>query len=57
MDDEERPTVRPSLGAVLGNWHNSDLPFFSRMETALRNNWTKMRTMQNCCGNLGEPGC
>ncbi len=55
--DEERPTVRPSLGAWISNWHNSDLPFFSRMETALRNNWTKIRTMQNCCGNLGEPGC
>ena len=57
MVDEKRPPVRPSLSAWLRNWHDSGLPFFRRLETALRNNWTKMRTMQNCCGNLGEPGC
>ncbi len=54
---EERPQVRPSLRASFGNWRESDLPFFSKLGVAFRNNWTKMRTRKNCCGNLGQPGC
>jgi hypothetical protein len=23
----------------------------------LANNWTKIRTRQNCCGHPGQPGC
>jgi hypothetical protein len=54
---EEEPRVKPSLGAVLTNWRRSDLPFLSKLQVSLRNNWTKARTRQNCCGNLGDPGC
>ncbi len=52
---QERP--RPSLSDALTNWRESSLPFFSRMGKTMRNNWTKLRTRQNCCGNYGEPGC
>ncbi len=54
---ENRPRARPSLGAFFSNWRQSDLPFFSRLGALLRNNWTKVRTRQNCCGNPGQPGC
>ncbi len=54
---EERPPVEPSLGAARATWRKSDLPFFSKLRVALQNNWTKVRTRQNCCGNLGGPGC
>jgi len=39
------------------NWRQSSLPFFGRMGMAMRNNWTKIRTRQNCCGNYGQAGC
>ncbi len=54
---EQPPRVRPSFRAVTSNWRESDLPFFRKLRVALGNNWTKIRTRQNCCGNLGEPGC
>ncbi len=49
--------MRPSLGAVVTNWRRSDLPFFTKLRMTLANNWTKLRTRRNCCGNLGQPGC
>ncbi len=54
---EERPRIRPSMSASFANWGESNLPFFEKLQLAMRNNWTKMRTRQNCCGNLGQPGC
>ncbi len=54
---EERPRVRPSLRALTANWGNSDLPFFGKLRVAVSNNWRKARTRENCCGNLGQPGC
>ena len=60
MSDEqpdEQPTITPSFRVSMANWRESDLPFFRKLGTAMRNNWTKLRTRQNCCGNLGEPGC
>ena len=54
---EEDPGVRPSLRNARTNWRQSELPFFSKLPLALCNNWIKLRTRQNCCGNLGQPGC
>ena len=54
---DERPNVQPSLRDARTNWRQSALPFFSKMRMALGNNWTKLRTRQNCCGNFGQPGC
>jgi len=52
---EERP--QPSLRDARTNWRASSLPFLSKLRLALRNNWTKLRTRQDCCGNYGQPGC
>jgi hypothetical protein len=49
--------TKPSPRAFLDNWRKSDLPFFKRLRVALRNEWKKIRTGQQCCGNYGEPGC
>ncbi|MEO8538975.1 MAG: hypothetical protein ABI577_04480 [bacterium] len=48
---------RQSLGNVLTNWREYDAPFGTKLKLLLRNNWTKVRTRSNCCGNDGEPGC
>lgn len=50
-------TGGPSFGALVTNWRDYDAPFGTKLRLALRNNWTKLRTRQNCCGNEGEPGC
>lgn len=48
---------RPSFRAVISNWRTYDAPFWTKLRLAARNNWTKLRTRQNCCGHEGEPGC
>ncbi len=47
----------PSLAAVLANWREYEGSFGEKLRLALRNNWIKIRTRSDCCGNLGEPGC
>ncbi len=32
-------------------------PLGRKLRLLLRNNWTKIRTRSDCCGNHGEPGC
>jgi hypothetical protein len=49
--------TRPSLGNSRANWRESSEPFLSKLGLTLRNNWTKLRTRRNCCGNYGQPGC
>ena len=48
---------RPNFAAVWANWREYAAPFGTKLKMLLRNNWTKMRTRSNCCGNDGEPGC
>jgi hypothetical protein len=48
---------RPGFRAVVSNWREYDAPFATKLRLALRNNWRKLRTRSNCCGNEGEPGC
>ena len=55
MPDE--PKVRTSMRDAMTNWQQSDLPFLSKAGLAMRNNFIKLRTRRNCCGNYGQPGC
>jgi hypothetical protein len=48
---------RPSLRSSVTNWREYDAPFRTKLRLLLRNNWKKVRTHSNCCGNDGEPGC
>jgi hypothetical protein len=54
-DNGGRP--RPSLHAVLSNWRTYEASFAAKLRMALANNFTKLRTRKDCCGNLGQPGC
>jgi hypothetical protein len=45
------------MKAMLSNWTTYDAPFGTKLRMAVSNNWTKIRTRQNCCGNPGQPGC
>jgi hypothetical protein len=56
MSDRE-PPVRPSLRDSMTNWRESSLPFLSKLRLTARNNFIKLRTRRNCCGNYGQPGC
>jgi hypothetical protein len=33
------------------------MPLRRKLHLFLRNNWLKIRTRSDCCGNHGEPGC
>lgn len=48
---------RPSLRESLHNWSYSEEPFLRKVRLVARNEWKKLRTLRNCCGNIGEPGC
>ena len=48
---------RGSLGGTITNWRGYDAPFATKLRLLVRNNWTKLRKRQGCCGNDGEPGC
>ena len=66
MDDSEGKTHdhdrsasskrRPSMRAVFTNM-KVKMPLRRKLYLVFRNNWIKIRTRQNCCGHLGEPGC
>ncbi|MEE8470774.1 MAG: hypothetical protein V3S51_05535 [Dehalococcoidia bacterium] len=47
---------RPSIGAVFTNLR-APMPLRRKSWLAMRNNWIKIKTRSNCCGNYGEPGC
>jgi hypothetical protein len=48
---------QPSFRALVTNWRTYDAPFATKLRLLLRNNWTKVQTRSDCCGNYGEPGC
>jgi len=49
--------ARPSARAIIANWRSFEGPFHVKLRLAVRNNWIKIRTRSDCCGNYGEPGC
>jgi hypothetical protein len=46
----------PSLRSVFSNM-GAPMPLCQKLERIVVNNWTKIRTLSNCCGHAGEPGC
>ena len=48
---------RPSLAAFVANQRNAGLPWRRTLALIAANTWRKLRAGQNCCGNLGQPGC
>src|SRR5437763_859559 len=59
-DDEARTYRRDVRDELRDSWRNFreyDAPFTKKVGMVFSNNWKKVRTRQNCCGNLGQPGC
>ena len=48
---------RPSLGQVVRNFRAFDAPFHTKLGMFLKTHWTKVRRLDDCCGNDGQPGC
>ncbi len=48
---------RPSFRAFFSNFDDYDVPIDKKIRMAVRNNLKKIRTMSECCGHPGEPGC
>lgn len=54
MCEEEK--TRPSPRAFFTNLAGPE-PLTRKLRLLLRNNWLKLKYLQNCCGHPGEPGC
>ena len=48
---------RPSPVWYWRNWYHSTLETMVRTRVAARNHLIKLRKLERCCGNYGEPGC
>jgi hypothetical protein len=48
----DRPDPRASLTNL-----RRPMPLRQKLRLIARNNWIKIRTRSDCCGNHGEPGC
>lgn len=47
---------RPSISSFFTNLQ-APMPWGRKVRLLVRNNWIKLRSRRNCCGNYGEPGC
>jgi hypothetical protein len=48
---------RGSVGQSWQIWRESEEPFLKKIRLGFKNQFIKMRTLKDCCGNYGEPGC
>ena len=46
-----------SIGEFWQVWRTSDEHFLTKTRLAIKNQLIKARTLSDCCGNYGEPGC
>jgi hypothetical protein len=47
---------RPNAKAVIENL-KVRMPLFRKLWLVMKNSVLKIKKVQNCCGNPGEPGC
>lgn len=47
---------KPDIKVFFTNLKSS-IPWYEKIYKLFRNNFKKIITLKNCCGNLGEPGC
>ena len=48
---------RPDPARRWRNWYHSTLETMERTRIAAGNHWYKIRHLEGCCGNHGQPGC
>ena len=46
----------PSFADTIANLRNARHPL-AALRGIVVNNWIKLRRLDNCCGNYGDPGC
>ena len=49
--------MRDELRVSWQNFRDYDAPLTTKIRMVIANNAKKARTGENCCGNLGQPGC
>ena len=49
--------VRRHVGMFFTNWREYDAPFTAKLALGVRNRLRATFSRQQCCGNLGQPGC
>ena len=49
--------MRDELRDSWRNFREYDAPVTKKVRMVFSNNWKKVRTREQCCGNLGQPGC
>ena len=57
MSRRGRRHPRPNPIWYWRNWYHSTLQMMERNRVFARNHWLKIRRLEECCGNYGEPGC
>ena len=50
--ENKRGTISESMENL-----RQPMPLGRKLKLILRNNWRKIQTRSDCCGNYGEPGC
>ena len=56
-ETDRKPDRHPNLVSAIANLRRTGLPWQQVLVLMATNNWRKLRTLQNCCGNLAAPGC
>ena len=56
-ENDRKPDCRPNPVSAIANLRRTGLPWQQVITLMATNNWRKLRTLQNCCGNLAAPGC
>ncbi len=52
----QTPRPRPDIRVFFSNL-TGPRPWPEKIRLLLRNNWLKIKHLQDCCGHPGEPGC
>ena len=53
MAEDEQPSISQSFK----NFRTFDARLATKLRMTFSNNFKKLRTRKNCCGNPGQPGC
>ena len=48
---------RPGPVGSARSWYRSAIDAMDWTRVAARNHWFKIRNLERCCGNHGQPGC
>ncbi len=53
---QEKEKASPNIRSFFTNM-SVPMPLSKKLHLVVRNNFTKLKTRQRCCGHPGQPGC